>query len=124
DALAGKAVGCPHCGQSAAVPSTAAAPPPPPRPADDATKATGAASGPVTAPTPQLSETRVYASGGDSGIYTSHPPSGEIPVEAGILAPPQQPDEIGRLGPYRVQKILGAGGMGIVFQGEDPVLKR
>ena len=125
DALAGKAVDCPHCGQSAAVPTATAnqaAPPPPPRPADDATKATGAASGPALAPA--LSETRIYASGGDSGTYSFHPPSGEIPVEAGILAPPQQPDEIGRLGPYRVQKILGAGGMGIVFQGHDPILKR
>ncbi len=29
-----------------------------------------------------------------------------------ILAPPQQPDEIGRLGPYRVLRVLGTGGMG------------
>jgi serine/threonine protein kinase len=41
-----------------------------------------------------------------------------------VLAPPQQSDEIGRLGAYRVLKILGAGGMGIVFQAEDPQLRR
>ncbi len=41
-----------------------------------------------------------------------------------ILAPPRDSDEIGRLGPYRVLKILGAGGMGIVFQAEDPQLHR
>jgi serine/threonine protein kinase/WD40 repeat protein len=41
-----------------------------------------------------------------------------------FLAPPQGPGEIGRLGPYRILKLLGAGGMGIVFQAEDPQLER
>jgi serine/threonine protein kinase len=41
-----------------------------------------------------------------------------------ILAPPQGPGEIGRLGAYRVLKLLGAGGMGVVFQAEDPSLRR
>ncbi len=33
-----------------------------------------------------------------------------------FLAPPQEPDEIGRLGSYGVLRVLGQGGMGIVFQ--------
>jgi hypothetical protein len=41
-----------------------------------------------------------------------------------FLAPPQEPGEIGRLGPYRVLKVLGAGGMGVVFQARDPQLER
>jgi serine/threonine protein kinase len=41
-----------------------------------------------------------------------------------FLAPPQADEELGRLGKYRILKILGAGGMGIVFQGEDLLLKR
>ncbi len=41
-----------------------------------------------------------------------------------LLAPAQGPDELGRLGEYRVLKVLGAGGMGVVFQAEDTRLKR
>src|SRR5947209_8217774 len=36
------------------------------------------------------------------------------------LGPPQTPGEIGRLGPFRVVRLLGAGGMGTVFQAIDP----
>src|SRR5205823_1458779 len=39
-----------------------------------------------------------------------------------FLAPPRTPGEIGWLGPYRVLKVLGIGGMGVVFQAEDPQL--
>jgi hypothetical protein len=41
-----------------------------------------------------------------------------------LLAPPEAPDEIGRLGPYRVLQVLGAGGMGVVFRAFDPQLRR
>ena len=41
-----------------------------------------------------------------------------------FLAPAQGPDEVGRLGPYRVFKVLGAGGMGVVLQAEDAALRR
>jgi hypothetical protein len=41
-----------------------------------------------------------------------------------FLAPAQAPGDLGRLGSYRVLKVLGAGGMGVVFQAEDIQLKR
>ena len=40
------------------------------------------------------------------------------------LQPAQLPDEIGRLGPYRVLSALGRGGMGQVFRAEDTRLER
>lgn len=41
-----------------------------------------------------------------------------------LLRPPERDDELGRLGPYRVLKLLGQGGMGAVFVAEDPHLER
>jgi WD40 repeat protein len=41
-----------------------------------------------------------------------------------VLAPAQAAGELGRLGKYRVLKLLGQGGMGMVFQAEDPHLQR
>ncbi len=41
-----------------------------------------------------------------------------------LLAPPSHPEMLGRLGRYEIERLIGAGGMGIVFKGFDTELNR
>ena len=50
--------------------------------------------------------------------------TGATQSEFPFLEPPQGPDEIGRLSTFRILRVLGQGGMGIVFEGEDAALHR
>ena len=59
----------------------------------------------------------------DSG--TEHPRDTSFSLGGtGILTPPMSPEELGWLAHYRVLKVLGHGGMGVVFQAEDTHLQR
>ena len=55
---------------------------------------------------------------------TEFTPIGTPAPTGPLLAAPVLPDEIGRLGPYRVLARIGVGGMGLVFRAEDPNLRR
>ena len=61
---------------------------------------------------------RLAGPGAESGRGSGPPPS------LSFLEPAQQPDEFGRLGPFRVLRLLGWGGMGVVLACDEPALGR
>src|SRR5262249_55204538 len=59
----------------------------------------------------------------DDATLVAVPPA-SVFSEYSFLSPPQAPDEVGRLGAYRVLRVLGPGGVGVVFAAEDVQLQR
>src|SRR5690242_7431177 len=82
DAFAGKRGTCPHCKKPVLVPA----------PEADATRAIASERPAAASPAPRLEAM-------SAALEDTPPGVGAAKVD--FLAPPQKPDELGRLGPYR-----------------------
>jgi urea transport system substrate-binding protein len=63
-------------------------------------------------------------SSSDTIAHVSQPAKTHSGIPLDFLRPAEQADEIGRLGDYRILRVIGSGGMGIVFEAEDAGLRR
>jgi serine/threonine protein kinase len=77
----------------------------------------------LLAPTGQETDSGVAAHEMETAAPGGVPPT-EDPKGFPFLGPPQGADELGQLGEFRIVRLLGQGGMGAVFEAEDPVLQR
>jgi len=58
----------------------------------------------------------------DDQTHIEEPDESDFSID--FLDPSQQPDSMGRLGPYEISEVIGRGGMGIVLKGYDGKLQR
>jgi serine/threonine protein kinase len=143
DGLGGKCATCPHCKQNVPIPEpgttdemTGSSPTPPADASRDTLTVdqqhTGCGLAHPAQPAELVASIEGMSTHQGSSFHTppiTHTPSMSYPglsapEVSSILAPPRGPEEMGWLGQYRVLKVLGIGGMGMVLLAEDPQLKR
>jgi serine/threonine protein kinase len=107
ESMAGKTKPCPRCSRDIQAPSASG---------------TKGASGQRSSVHASKHPTRILSS--PSEDTSSSDIQLAPPADYPFLAPPEGPEELGRLGNYLIRKILGTGAMGIVFEAEDAHLKR
>jgi len=72
----------------------------------------------------EMSASLPSAAAATPDLSFSLPSAAAATPDLSFLTPPRAADELGRLGGYRILKVLGQGGMGMVFEGHDPQLDR
>lgn len=75
----------------------------------------------LAASTDRWTETRDLLSDADVAAVDSDRPATQ---KLDFLSPPSHPEMLGRIGRYEIEKVVGAGGMGVVLKGYDGELNR
>ncbi len=68
--------------------------------------------------------TSLHKPGSDQSVTVAERKRPQKESEYPFLEPAQNPDELGRLSTFRILRVIGQGGMGIVFEGQDAALNR